>query len=113
MSIELTISSIVFLLVLIFFVLYLVKGRKISIKYSLVWILPCILLLIFSLVPGVMIFFTKLLGFQTASNMILVLLVSFIMIVILALTVIVSKQNEKIRLLIQELSLLKGDKKNE
>lgn len=107
MSIGLTISSIVFLLVLILFVLYLVKGRKISIKYSLVWILPCILLLIFSLVPGVMGFFTKLLGFQTPSNMILVLLVSFIMIVILALTVIVSKQNEKIRLLIQEVSLLK------
>lgn len=108
MSIELTISSVLFLLVLIFFVLYLVKGRKISVKYSLVWIMPCAILLLFTLVPGIMISFTKLLGFQTASNMILVLLMCFVMVVILALTVIVSKQNEKIRLLVQEISILKS-----
>lgn len=110
MSLELTISSIVFLVVVMLFILYLVKKRRISIKYSLVWILPCLTLIIFTLVPGFMAFVTKTLGFQTASNMILTLLICFLMVITIALTMIVTNQKDKIRLLIQEVSILKGKK---
>lgn len=112
MSIEITISSIIFLVLIMLFILYLVKKKKISIKYSLVWLLPCIVLIIFTLVPGLMIFVSKTLGFQTASNMILTLLICFLMVITIALTVIVTNQKDKIRLLIQEVSILKG-KNNE
>lgn len=107
MSLELTISSIVFLVIVMLFILYLVKKRRISIKYSLVWILPCLTLIIFTLVPGFMVFVTKTLGFQTASNMILTLLICFLMVISIALTMIVTNQKDKIRLLIQEVSILK------
>lgn len=107
MSIEITISSIIFLVLIMLFVLYLVKKKKISIKYSLVWLLPCIVLIIFTLVPGLMIYVSKTLGFQTASNMILTLLICFLMVITIALTVIVTNQKDKIRLLIQEVSILK------
>ena len=110
MSLELTIASIVFLLLIIAIIISLVRNEKISVKYSFVWLLPCTLLLIFTLVPGFLNIVTKLLGFQTASNMVFALIVGFLMIVTIALTVIVSKQNEKIRLLIQEVSLLKEKK---
>lgn len=110
MSLELTISSIIFLLLIIFVILVLVKKEKISIKYSFVWLLPCILLLIFTLVPGFLNFITNVLGFQTASNMIFALLIVFLMIITIALTVIVSNQKNKIRLLIQEVSMLKDKK---
>ena len=110
MSIELKITAIVSILFLIVLILHYVKQEKILVKYSLVWLLPCIVLLIFVLVPGFLTWTTNLLGFQTASNMILTLLVGLLFIITMSLTVIVSTQKEQIRLLIQEISILKKDK---
>ena len=110
MGIELKITAIVFLILVVAFVLYYVRKDKITIKYSLVWLVPCIILLIFVLVPGFLTWTTNLLGFQTASNMVLSLLISLLLVITLALTVIVSNQKEQIRLLIQEVSLLKEKK---
>lgn len=110
MSTELKITSIISILFLIVLILHYVKKEKILIKYSLVWLLPCIVLLIFVLVPGFLTWTTNALGFQTASNMILTLLVGLLLVITMALTVIVSAQKEQIRLLIQEVSLLKEKK---
>ena len=110
MGFNLKLSSIVFLLIVIFLVLFLVRKNKITIKYSLVWLFPCFILLIFILVPGFLTWTNDILGFQTASNMILSLLIAFLLMITIALTVIVSKQKEQIRLLIQEVSLLKEKK---
>ena len=107
MSIELKITAIISILFLIVLILHYVKKEKILIKYSLVWLLPCIVLLVFVLVPGFLTWTTNILGFQTASNMILTLLVGLLFIITIALTVIVSTQKEQIRLLIQEVSILK------
>ena len=50
--------------------------------------------------------------FELLSNMMLTFLIVILLFITLSLTIIVSTQNEKIRLLIQELSILKG-KNNE
>ena len=110
MSKELKIVAIVFLLLVTIFILYLVKKEKMSIKYSLVWLTPIVLLLVFTLVPGFLEWTTKLLGFITPSNMILTLFVGLLFIITISLTVIVSSQKEKIRLLVQEVSILKEKK---
>lgn len=110
---KLTLVSITFLLFLMVLVLYLVKKRRISIKYSFVWLLPCIVLMLFAIVPGLMSHISNLLGFQTASNMILTSLIGFLMVITIALTVIVSNMKDKIRLLIQEVSILKSKEKKE
>ena len=91
-------------------ILELVKKEKIAIKYSFVWLIPFVILLIFVLIPSFLTWTTNFLGFQTASNMILALLVGLLLIISIALTVIVSNQKEQIRLLIQEVSLLKEKK---
>lgn len=108
MSKELVICSLIILALIVFEVLNLTRRGKISIKYSLVWIFPCILMALFVLIPGFMVFVSKTIGFQTASNMIILILVGFLFIINLALTVIVTDQKEKIRLLVQEVSMLKG-----
>lgn len=112
MSTELMVTSIMFFVILIFFILYLVRKRRISIKYSLVWLFPCIVLIFFTLWPGCMVWISKVLGFQTASNMVITALVCFLLIINLALTVIVTNQKEKIRLLIQETSIIKQNMNN-
>ena len=110
MSLALKISSITFLLLIILLVLHLVKKEKITVKYSLVWFIPSTVLIIFVLVPGFLTWTTKLLGFQTSSNMILTMLVGLLLIITMALTVIVSTEKNQIRMLVQEISLLKRDK---
>ncbi len=111
MSLALKISSITFLVLIIILVLHLVKKEKITVKYSLVWFIPSALLLIFVLVPGFLTWTTKLLGFQTASNMVLTMLVGLLLIITMALTVIVSTEKNQIRLLVQEISILKRNNK--
>ena len=110
MSIELKIVSVVFLVFLILLILYLVKKEKIVIKYSLVWLIPAIILLCFVLIPGLLLKVTRWFGSEISSNMILAFLIGLLLIISLALTVIVSHQKEQIRLLIQEVSLLKKEK---
>ena len=51
---------------------------------------------------------TNLLGFEVGSNMIFAGLIAMLIFINIALTVIVSGQSSKIRLLIQEVSMLKG-----
>ena len=110
MSKELTICSLAIIAIIVITVLRLAKKEKISIKYSLVWLFPCFLMLLFIVIPGFMDLVTKTLGFQTASNMIILVLIGFLFVVNIALTVIVTNQKEKIRLLIQEVSMMKSDK---
>lgn len=110
MSLALKVVSISFLIFIILIILHLLKKDKITIKYSLVWLFPFIILLIFTLIPGFLTWTSNLLGFQTASNMIFALLIALLMIISIALTVIVSNQKNQIRTLIQEISILKEKK---
>ena len=108
MSLSLTIASILFSLFIIIFIIILLRKRKVNIKYSIIWIMLFTILLIATLVPGFLLWFTRLLGFQTASNMVFSLILAVLVIINIALTMIVSNQDRKIRLLIQEISILKN-----
>lgn len=114
MSISLVIASILFSSFIIIFVFVLLRTKRINIKYSLIWLVLFFLLLLSTVIPNFLVSLTHLLGFQTASNMIFSLIISVLVVITIALTVIVSNQDKKIRLLIQELSMLKSkDKRNE
>ena len=110
MSNSLIFCSCLFIFIVIFLILYYVSKNKISIKYSVVWLLLFGLLFIFLIIPGFLKTITNILGFNIASNMIFSLLIGVLVIINIFLTGVVSSQDKKIRLLIQEVSLLKDDK---
>lgn len=112
MSNSLIFASILFSLFIIITVMILLVNKKVNIKYALIWIILFSLLFVTVIVPGFLIWTTHLLGFKTASNMVISAIIAVLIVITIALTVIVSNQDKKIRLLIQEVSLLK-DKKNE
>ena len=112
MSINLKLISVFFCLFIIILVLILLRKNRINIKYSIIWILLFSLLILSVLIPGLLENVTKFFGFQLGSNMVFSILIGLLVLISIILTVIVSNQDKKIRLLIQELSLLK-DKKNE
>ena len=108
MSFNLQLVSCLFIFIVLILVLCMLRNGRINIKYALVWISAITVLLLFLIFPSFFTCLTKLLGFNVGSNMIFAGLIAFLMFINIILTIIVSNQNNKIRLLIQEVSMLKG-----
>lgn len=88
------------------YVLYLVSKGRLNLKYSLLWLglsIAMILICLFSKQVGDI---TYMLGFRVFSNFVFVAGLCFLLIVCLALSSIVSRQADAIRLLTQKLALV-------
>ena len=88
-------------------IIQLVRKNRITIKYSLVWMTAILAILIGALIPGILPWLAKLLGFETLPNLIFTLMIGILISVSMVLTIIVSGLKEKVRILTQEVSLLK------
>lgn len=111
---NLRILLVIFAIFLIFAILNFVSKNKIPIKYSLFWIVAAIIILLVGAVPDFINIFTKLIGFQTTSNLVVGIILTLLLIITLILTIIIADQKKKIKLLIQEVSILKKEvEKNE
>lgn len=87
---------------------YFLEKGKIPLKYSLLWFCISLILFCCSFLPEWLINVTQLFGFQTTSNLIIGILFVLLFAICLILTIMVSSQNRKIVLLIQEVSILKS-----
>ena len=81
MTLNLILISTLFIIFIIFLVLYFLTKNKIKIKYSIIWLLLFFLLLVCLVVPGFLSNLTKILGFQTPSNMIFSLLIAVLVVI--------------------------------
>lgn len=104
LRIILIVSIIVFILMMISFI----KKDNISVKYALVWLASAFVATIAVLIPNFLEIISGILGFELVSNMIFVIAILALFTISFSFTVIVSRQTKKIRLLIQEISLLKS-----
>ena len=102
--------ALIFILFLFVLVTYYVKKNKISIKYSIVWYSCLLALTLFTIFPDVLGFVTEFFGIQVSSNFIFAFMIGVLFIITMSLTIIVSEQQEKIKMLVQEISILKKDK---
>lgn len=112
MNLNLQIVGLLFIFIILISIIYILRKGRMAIKYALVWLFAGLVLFIYLLFPGIMDATSKLLGFEVGSNMIFAGLIAMLIFINIALTVIVSGQNEKIRLLIQEVSIIKGELNN-
>ena len=90
-----------FVLILIF-----LKRKELELRYTLIWILAGIVMGIFIIFPQLLIYWIHFLGIETPMNGLYVLCIGFIIIILMALTSIVSRQMIKIRTLVQENAML-------
>ena len=91
----------------------LVRRNKLSMKYALVWRGTAFAMLVAVLIPNFLDFMANLFGFELVSNMLFLIGMLVLMCISLSLTMIVSKQSNMIRLLTQEVSMLKSKEKGE
>ena len=88
------------------FILFLLKKRRLTVKYAIIWLLSAGVLIIFSLFPYVVLVITDLLGMSVASNTVFLLSIAFMLMLLISLSSAVSQFAQKITRLAQKNALL-------
>lgn len=94
-------------LLFLIFIIKLIRSSTFTLENSLLWLGIGIVMLLFSVFPGIPEYFSNLFGFETMSNFLLVMAVLFSLIQLIIFTKHITKQTNDIKSLIQEISILK------
>ena len=112
MSITLRVALIIITLIYMFLILRSIRNKKVNVSFTIFWIITGILLIISTIVPNMIEWISSKLGFEAPSNMLFCLAIFISFYLIFNLTVIISQENKKNTLLVQEISLLKKKVEN-
>lgn len=87
-------------------ILYFLKQKALNLKYTLLWLVAGAVMGILVVVPELLTWIIHLFGIQDNMNGLFLFCIGFIILILLSLTSIASRQNRKIRTLTQELAIL-------
>lgn len=87
-------------------ILYFLKKRALNLKYTLLWLLAGVVMGLLVIFPEMLVRIIRLLGIEDNMNGLFIMCIAFMLMILMALTSIVSRQNTKIRSLVQELGIL-------
>lgn len=88
-------------------VIKVINRKKLRLQYSLVWLLISAGIMLFALLPDVVIGLSGVMGVEVPSNFLYMIALIVLLIITFYLTMIVSKQSEEIKRLIQMTSIEK------
>lgn len=106
MSLKIQIVVAIIVLLGLFGIINMVRKEALDIKYALSWLTVGIIVLVFDIFPGLMTYLVHLLGIEIPVNMMFFFGFCFTLFLVFALTVKVSRQEEQIKRLTQEMALL-------
>lgn len=110
MNFYLQIKMIVLSVLFFLFITYFVKKKKLQIKHSLLWYLTSLVLIVIAVFPDILQWFSTLLGIIDITNAIFLIVIGFLLLIVFLNNVTISKHQETITLLVQEISILKSEK---
>lgn len=87
-------------------ILYFLKQKALNLKYTLLWLVAGLVMGILVAVPELLVRIIHIFGIQDNMNGLFIFAIGFIIMILLSLTSIASRQNRKIRTLTQELAIL-------
>ena len=87
-------------------ILYFLKQRALNLKYTLLWLLSGVVLGILVVYPELLRYTIRILGIEDNMNGLFIICIAFMLMIMMALTSIASRQNVKIRQLVQEIAIL-------
>ncbi len=87
-------------------ILYFLKQKALNLKYTLLWLVAGFVMGILVVVPELLMLLIHLFGIQDNMNGLFIFAIGFMIMILLSLTSIASRQNRKIRTLTQELAIL-------
>lgn len=98
---KLTVALIAAIAVFFILIIIFLKYRRLELKYTLLWLLTGIVMLILVLRPDLMRLLTSLAGIQSNMNGLFLFILAFVIMILMSLTSICSGLNERIRELVQ------------
>lgn len=87
-------------------VLHLLKKKRLVLKYVLLWLFLGAVMLILVLFPSLLITISSVLGIESTMNGLFTCAIGLMLMILMALTAIVSKQSNSINKLVQDNALL-------
>ena len=87
-------------------ILYFLKQKALNLKYTLLWLVAGLVMGILVVVPELLVSIIRIFGIQDNMNGLFIFGIGFMIMILLSLTSIVSRQNHKIRTLTQEVAIL-------
>lgn len=106
MGITLRISLLVAILVYLILIIVMLRKKSLNLKYSLLWMFMAVVLLLMVAFPKAIEFLAEVIGVASYINAIFMAFIFFILLLVVSLTSIVSKQHREIKTLIQNLAIL-------
>ena len=85
---------------------HMIKEHVTLLKYTLLWGLMGVILLIFAVFPSSVMWLANLFGIYSDTNFLFLFMIGFEFILLFSLTHIVSRQNENNKRLVQEIAIL-------
>lgn len=103
-----TLQGFMLVAVVLYFVLLfqLLKKKRLYLKYALLWILSGCIMLGLALFPEMLSFFAHIVGIYDPTNALFAIAFFCIILILMSLTAIVSKLNERVKRLAQSIALL-------
>jgi hypothetical protein len=87
-------------------ILYFLKQKALNLKYTLLWLVAGFVMGILVVVPELLTKIIRIFGIQDNMNGLFIFSIGFIILILLSLTSIASRQNRKLRTLTQEVAIL-------
>lgn len=86
--------------------MFFLRKKALTLKYTLLWFVTGFMMLVAVIIPQTVEFMAEFLGISSAVNAVFALAVFFLMIILVSITSIVSRQSVKNKALIQTIGLL-------
>lgn len=112
MDLRLQIGLISVCLVFLVIVISMLRRDKLNLKYSLVWIFTCSIMLLISIFPKIAFAVSSLIGIVAPVNAVFLFAIIFILIILFTFTVIITRISARVRKLTQDIALLEEKQRN-
>lgn len=106
---ELQIPSLVVLALFLGWVLRLIRSHRLSVRDSLLWLLSTGAALVFTAFPALLVGLARLVGIAVPSNAVFGLGLLYLAVNVLSVTLVASRDAERVRRLAQECALLRAE----
>ena len=106
---SLRITLLIAVIVYFILILFYLKNKALELKYTLLWIFAGAVMLLMVIFPPILLSIKELFGFADNMNALYVICFGFVIMLLMMLTSIVSRQANKVKILIQEIAILKKE----
>lgn len=93
-------------------VIFMLRRDKLNLKYTLVWLLTCFIMLFFSIFPEVAFAISALIGIVDPVNAIFLFATIFILLILFTFTIIITRISARVKKLTQDVALLEEKFRN-